>query len=215
MLQCALLGDAAGSFQAATAKRAMADAGEAQARRVKDKKAKKKKAKKASKSAQSPSDRGTKRRREGACLRKLAHSSPELPGASPCARALAAARAAHPTSAEKSAPSGGKAKRKGSGKGGGLDINEMFASAKSKRAEAEAAAEAAAVAAEAEAAAIAARVKRLSEAGAAANRLRGDDSPTPLRFDAELGMNIYSLDALKVGKGGGTDLCPFDCDCCF
>ena len=91
----------------------------------------------------------------------------------------------------------------------------MFASAKSKRAEAEAAAEAAAVAAEAEAAAIAARVKRLSEAGAAANRLRGDDSPTPLRFDAELGMNIYSLDALKVGKGGGTDLCPFDCDCCF
>ena len=72
LLQCALLGDAAGSFQAATAKRAMADAGEAQARRVKDKKAKKKKAKKASKSAQSPSDRGTKRRREGACLRKLA-----------------------------------------------------------------------------------------------------------------------------------------------
>ena len=30
------------------------------------------------------------------------------------------------------------------------------------------------------------------------------------------GWNIYSEQELKLNKaGGGTDLCPFDCDCCF
>ncbi|KAG2373294.1 hypothetical protein C9374_012283 [Naegleria lovaniensis] len=29
------------------------------------------------------------------------------------------------------------------------------------------------------------------------------------------GLAVYSTDELKIGKGGNTDLCPFDCDCCF
>lgn len=37
----------------------------------------------------------------------------------------------------------------------------------------------------------------------------------PLRFDAQLGMRIYSEEALGIGKGGGTKDCPFDCNCCF
>jgi Eukaryotic protein of unknown function (DUF1764) len=40
------------------------------------------------------------------------------------------------------------------------------------------------------------------------------DSVKPVRHDAE-GLPIYSWDALRIGQGGGTDLCPFDCDCCF
>eukprot|EP01007_Sphenomonas_quadrangularis_P001907 NODE_3038_length_502_cov_102.240618_g2630_i0.p1 GENE.NODE_3038_length_502_cov_102.240618_g2630_i0~~NODE_3038_length_502_cov_102.240618_g2630_i0.p1 ORF type:complete len:133 (-),score=17.20 NODE_3038_length_502_cov_102.240618_g2630_i0:52-450(-) len=28
------------------------------------------------------------------------------------------------------------------------------------------------------------------------------------------GMPVYTLEELGVGKGGGTRLCPFDCDCC-
>eukprot|EP01027_Heterolobosea_sp_BB2_P015987 GEZU01022825.1.p1 GENE.GEZU01022825.1~~GEZU01022825.1.p1 ORF type:complete len:136 (-),score=62.23 GEZU01022825.1:139-546(-) len=29
------------------------------------------------------------------------------------------------------------------------------------------------------------------------------------------GLPIYTEEELKIGKGGGTPLCPFDCDCCF
>jgi len=29
------------------------------------------------------------------------------------------------------------------------------------------------------------------------------------------GLPIYSLGELKVGQGGDTELCPFDCECCF
>jgi hypothetical protein len=62
----------------------------------------------------------------------------------------------------------------------------------------------------------AARLKALSEAGRAANRLKGEDSPQPLRFDPEMGMNIYSVKDLKIGAGAGDSaLCPFDCKCCF
>ncbi len=31
----------------------------------------------------------------------------------------------------------------------------------------------------------------------------------------EDGYKVYSLEELGVGKGGDTDLCPFDCECCF
>eukprot|EP01092_Planopodium_desertum_P001474 TRINITY_DN1215_c0_g1_i1.p1 TRINITY_DN1215_c0_g1~~TRINITY_DN1215_c0_g1_i1.p1 ORF type:complete len:155 (-),score=2.97 TRINITY_DN1215_c0_g1_i1:76-540(-) len=31
----------------------------------------------------------------------------------------------------------------------------------------------------------------------------------------EEGYKIYSAEELKIGKGGETDLCPFDCECCF
>ncbi len=63
-----------------------------------------------------------------------------------------------------------------------------------------------------------AREKKLDELEAAArrsNRVRGEDSPEPLRYDEELGMPIYSLEALNIGKGKDTAQCPFDCDCCF
>lgn len=96
---------------------------------------------------------------------------------------------------------------------GGIDA--IFAGAKDKAARK--AAKAAKRAAEANAAAAAkeAHVAALTAEGAAANRTRGADSPTPLRFDEELGVNVYSVAALGVGRGGGTDACPFDCQCCF
>lgn len=42
-------------------------------------------------------------------------------------------------------------------------------------------------------------------------------SPDPPvhRIDKETGLKVYKYAALKVGDGGGTPLCPFDCDCCF
>jgi hypothetical protein len=35
------------------------------------------------------------------------------------------------------------------------------------------------------------------------------------RVDKATGLPVYKAAILKVGEGGGTDLCPFDCDCCF
>lgn len=35
------------------------------------------------------------------------------------------------------------------------------------------------------------------------------------RFDRATGLPVYKAHLLKVGEGGGTPLCPFDCDCCF
>ena len=35
------------------------------------------------------------------------------------------------------------------------------------------------------------------------------------RIDAESGLPVYKAHLLRVGEGGGTSLCPFDCDCCF
>lgn len=28
-------------------------------------------------------------------------------------------------------------------------------------------------------------------------------------------LKIYTEEELNIGKGGMTDKCPFDCDCCF
>jgi len=33
------------------------------------------------------------------------------------------------------------------------------------------------------------------------------------KSDAKL--KVYTEEELKIGKGGMTDKCPFDCDCCF
>ena len=35
------------------------------------------------------------------------------------------------------------------------------------------------------------------------------------RIDKATGLPVYKAHLLKVGDGGGTSLCPFDCDCCF
>lgn len=35
------------------------------------------------------------------------------------------------------------------------------------------------------------------------------------RVDPESGYRVYKAHLLKVGEGGGTELCPFDCNCCF
>lgn len=59
------------------------------------------------------------------------------------------------------------------------------------------------------------RVAQLEKEGKKANRVRGEDSPIPLRFDTDMGLNIYNTSSLKLGKGGGTPLCPIDCNCCF
>jgi hypothetical protein len=39
--------------------------------------------------------------------------------------------------------------------------------------------------------------------------------PKPVRFDSESGLNIYREADLRIGQGGGTADCPFDCKCCF
>jgi hypothetical protein len=31
----------------------------------------------------------------------------------------------------------------------------------------------------------------------------------------EEGWKIYTPEELNIGKGGDTELCPFDCNCCF
>ena len=31
----------------------------------------------------------------------------------------------------------------------------------------------------------------------------------------EDGLPIYTVSELRIGLGGGTDLCPFECNCCF
>lgn len=35
------------------------------------------------------------------------------------------------------------------------------------------------------------------------------------RKRTEEGYLIYKEDELKIGQGGDTELCPFDCRCCF
>ena len=35
------------------------------------------------------------------------------------------------------------------------------------------------------------------------------------RFDNSSGLNVFKAHALGLGQGGGTPLCPFDCNCCF
>lgn len=35
------------------------------------------------------------------------------------------------------------------------------------------------------------------------------------RARTEEGFLIYTYDELKFEEGGDTELCPFDCDCCF
>ena len=35
------------------------------------------------------------------------------------------------------------------------------------------------------------------------------------RIDKETGLPVYKAHLLKVGEGGGTPDCPFDCSCCF
>eukprot|EP01138_Halocafeteria_seosinensis_P002289 gb/GECG01002345.1/.p1 GENE.gb/GECG01002345.1/~~gb/GECG01002345.1/.p1 ORF type:complete len:192 (+),score=39.48 gb/GECG01002345.1/:1-576(+) len=59
------------------------------------------------------------------------------------------------------------------------------------------------------------RIEELEKHGRAANRGGNTHDPKPVRFDSELGMNIYSEESLRINKGGGTSLCPFDCSCCY
>lgn len=35
------------------------------------------------------------------------------------------------------------------------------------------------------------------------------------RHDQESGLRVFKAHALGLGRGGGTRLCPFDCNCCF
>ncbi|EZG65889.1 hypothetical protein GNI_081900 [Gregarina niphandrodes] len=35
------------------------------------------------------------------------------------------------------------------------------------------------------------------------------------RTYTEEGWPIYTMEELKLGQGGGTKLCPFECECCF
>ncbi|XP_050208814.1 uncharacterized protein C6G9.01c [Mercurialis annua] len=46
---------------------------------------------------------------------------------------------------------------------------------------------------------------------------RFTDPPVKSRKKTEDGFNIYAEDELGINSsnGGGTPLCPFDCECCF
>ncbi|KAH8924300.1 DUF1764-domain-containing protein [Atractiella rhizophila] len=45
---------------------------------------------------------------------------------------------------------------------------------------------------------------------------KGEDiDPEVNRRRTEDGLKIYAIEELGIGKGGDTDQCPFDCDCCF
>jgi len=37
----------------------------------------------------------------------------------------------------------------------------------------------------------------------------------PVRFDNESGLPVYTEESLRIGQGGGTADCPFDCTCCY
>jgi hypothetical protein len=43
---------------------------------------------------------------------------------------------------------------------------------------------------------------------------RKEQEGKPMKFTTD-GLKIYTENDLKIGKGGNTELCPFDCDCCF
>lgn len=49
------------------------------------------------------------------------------------------------------------------------------------------------------------------------NNSSGIVNPEPgvHRIDKATGLPVYKAHLLKVGEGGGTPLCPFDCNCCF
>jgi len=40
-------------------------------------------------------------------------------------------------------------------------------------------------------------------------------STTRGRKRTEEGFFVYTTDELKIGQGGDTPLCPFDCECCY
>ena len=46
------------------------------------------------------------------------------------------------------------------------------------------------------------------------NRIINPEAPVH-RIDQSSGLPVYKAHLLKVGDGGGTPLCPFDCNCCF
>lgn len=42
----------------------------------------------------------------------------------------------------------------------------------------------------------------------------GEEKAKPIRY-TEDGLRIYTAEELKIGQGGDTADCPFDCNCCF
>lgn len=56
------------------------------------------------------------------------------------------------------------------------------------------------------------RMDKFYEAVAKANKTAGAQK---VRRVTEDGYKIYTLEELGLGKGGETEDCPFDCNCCF
>ena len=63
-----------------------------------------------------------------------------------------------------------------------------------------------------------ARIKeeKLAKSGVVLNNgpIINPDPPVH-RIDAATGLPVYKAKLLKANEGGGTSLCPFDCNCCF
>eukprot|EP00877_Chromochloris_zofingiensis_P010526 jgi/Chrzof1/5727/Cz16g13080.t1 len=97
------------------------------------------------------------------------------------------------------------------------EINDIFGSKKKQK---PATVEQSANAGDPQVSDVAAHVKQAREAKLSKLEGSKDDifgeEATKARKRTEEGYTIYSETELGLGKkGGDTDLCPFDCDCCF
>ena len=92
------------------------------------------------------------------------------------------------------------------------DIDSLFDGAKEKKKAADA--DLAAKSKKAKKSAPQAAVEDEVRVGKVNGRIISPEAPLE-RIDAASGLPVYKTHLLQVGKGGGTDLCPFDCDCCF
>jgi hypothetical protein len=58
------------------------------------------------------------------------------------------------------------------------------------------------------------KVKRIKGTSNDPFELGSTSKRNSLDFTEE-GWRVYTPEELNIGKGGDTNLCPFDCDCCF
>lgn len=97
-------------------------------------------------------------------------------------------------------------------KGGLASIDDLFQTLKTAKKEKRLKIDAEATAAE-----IVIRADRAkSKALTAGEKFKHKSPEAPVhRIDAASGLPVYKAALLRAGDGGGTALCPFDCDCCF
>ncbi|CAH0481592.1 unnamed protein product [Peronospora belbahrii] len=58
------------------------------------------------------------------------------------------------------------------------------------------------------------QIKKLEAQNTNSSAVGLNPDPRPVRYDED-GLPIYTETSLQIGKGGNTTDCPFDCWCCF